>query len=72
MAQGRTTTNVHLEFEDEPVETELRYLNREKFGDTIVVSVGPVAFFVSLEQATQIVTNLTADLEALTREDTNV
>jgi hypothetical protein len=69
MTQPRTTTNVHLEFADEPVEAELRYLNREQFDDTIVLSVGPVSFFMSTQQARQIVTAIAADLEAITTEE---
>lgn len=70
MIQPRTTTNVHLEFVDEPIDAELRYLNREQFDDTIVLSVGPVSFFMSPQQARQIVTAIAADLEAITTEET--
>jgi hypothetical protein len=70
MTQPRTTTNVHLEFVDEPIEAELRYLNREQFDDTIIVHLGPVAFFMSPQQARQIVTAIAADLEAITTEET--
>ena len=70
MTQPRPTTNVHLEFVDEPIEAELRYLNREQFDDTIIVHLGPVAFFMSPQQARQIVTAIAADLEAITTEET--
>jgi hypothetical protein len=65
MSKAIITANVHLEYLDEPVEASLTFLNREDFPNTIIIKVDGITFFVTREQAEQVMSNLTVGLKDL-------
>ena len=65
MTQGRYGTTVHLQGAEGNVYTKAKYLDREKHGDTVVVQIDGVTFFMDPAQVRQIVRTLALDATLL-------
>ena len=65
MSKGNYGVTVHLQGAEGDIHTKAKYLDRQKHGDTVVVQIDGITFFMDPAQVRQVVRTLALDATLL-------